>query len=352
MKRIIFISIILVISLFLMPLFMTKGGGLIGRTAYLPEHIITDGTEEWEETVLSGEDKVNTSPGVPYKQTGYTSDGETDVLLLRDGQVMRMRLDEYLVGVVAAEMPALFPEEALKAQAVAARTYTYNRMIYPSHDGADVCDNPAHCKAYTDPAEYAARFGDDTFINKINAAVNSTDAITVMYDNEPIVAVFHAISGGRTERAADVWGGDLPYLQSVESEGEESAAKFREIVSYSETEFKERFTEVYPSALFEGSADKWIADIKRSAAGGVMTMTVAGTETKGNEFRAIYRLNSTNFTVSAADGKIIIETLGYGHGVGMSQYGAKALAERGFDFEQILKHYYTGGELIRLTDRP
>lgn len=276
-----------------------------------------------------------------------TTDAEIKIKLLDEGKVSEIALDEYLEGVVAAEMPALFPEEALKAQAVAARTYTMKKASSApakEHNGAAVCSNPSHCKAYKPLSEFASGWSEnaETYSEKIRRAVKETDGEILLYEGEPITAVFHSTSSGRTESSADVWGGNLPYLVSVESEGDETSPHFEEEKMFSPSEFRERFAKKHPDAAFDENPENWITNIRRTAAGGVKSVSVGGVSVKGSELRSIYELKSSNFTVSYDGENMKIKTRGYGHGVGMSQYGARAMAQSGKTYDEILKKYYTG----------
>lgn len=274
-------------------------------------------------------------------------DSATEISLYHNDEVIKLPLDEYLAGVVAAEIPASFPVEAMKAQVVAARTYTMNRAsLEPSteHKGAMVCSNYAHCKAYTPIATAAAKWGnnEETYINKIRASIRETDGEILLYDNKPISAVFFAYSAGKTERAADVWGSDVPYLQSVDSSTDKDIDNATRTVSFPSNEFIQKFKAKYPDASFGDDPATWFTDITRSDAGGVMTLKVGGVPLKGTALRSNLGLRSTNFSVTATKDEVTFETRGYGHGVGMSQYGAKGLADNGKNYQEILTHYYKG----------
>lgn len=280
-------------------------------------------------------------------------DANTEITLLTGGEVKKLKLDEYLQGVVAAEMPALFPDEALKAQAVAARTYTMKRASETpaqSHKGAMVCDDPNHCKAYKSLASFAANWGTSQgeYQEKICAAVSETDGEILLYDNEPISAVFHSSSADKTERAADVWGRDVPYLQSVDSIGDDAAPNYESKVHVSLDTFRAKVLETYAGANLTGAPEGWFQEIVRSDAGGVMTANVGGVNITGRQLRLMFGLRSTNFTVTASADGVDFATVGYGHGVGMSQYGARGLALQGMEYRAILQHYYTGTALGKI----
>ncbi len=291
-------------------------------------------------------------PTAEPPQSGKT-DSQITVSLSRGGKTENLSLEEYIVGVVAAEMPASFPVEALKAQAVAARTYTMKKLseeFAPEHNGAALCDNPGHCKAYKPIAESAAAWknSSDEYTQKIKNAVSDTDGEILLYQGEPITAVFHSTSSGKTESSKDVWGGDLPYLVSVESRGDEASPNYEKVKKYQPEEFKKIFSEKYPTATFDPNPENWLTNISRSDAGGVKTISIGGVSVKGSDVRTLFGLNSTNFTILYLNGEMEIRTFGYGHGVGMSQYGAKHLAANGNNYEEILKTYYTGVTLGKI----
>lgn len=283
-------------------------------------------------------------------------DEKTQVTVLIQGQAETLPLSQYLRGVVAAEMPASFPPEALKAQAVAARTYTLYKLqayeqgvdIPDSHKGAQLCDDFSHCKAYVDLDQVEeSLWGEDAaeYRAVIDSAVSDTDGMVVSYQGEPIAAVFHAASSGRTEDSLDVWGASHPYLTSVESPGEQDCPKYQGQVSIEPSQFAETFLAAHPEADFSQPADTWFRDSHRSQSGGVIDVLVGGVRVSGAEVRGLLGLNSANFTLQASEEALVFSTLGYGHGVGLSQYGARALALEGKSFSDILKWYYQGTEI-------
>ena len=237
-------------------------------------------------------------------------------------------LEEYVVGVVAAEMPAAFGEEALKAQAVAARTYQVRQMQAAGTEKVlyDVG------QAYIDEGEQKAKWGENYsfYGSKIRKAVRETAGEIMVYEGEPILAAFHAQSAGRTEDAEHVWAEAVPYLRSVDSSGDRDAPDHRTTVKFSEKGLKAKL----------GSAD--VKVLSRTDAGYVTEVQVGETTLSGGEVRQALGLRSTNFTIERKGDDILFTTLGYGHGAGMSQYGAGALAEQGKTYHEILRHYYTG----------
>lgn len=264
--------------------------------------------------------------------------------------VQTLDFSEYLKGVVAAEMPASFHTEALRAQAVAARSYILRRRegylrdgIPEAHHGALACTDSAHCKAWKSADELRASWGDDyeVHMQKIAAAVDDTAGIVLTYDGELVNAVFHSTSSGQTESAKDVWGGDVPYLVSVASYGDELSPRFSSKVSLSAEEYKQKLQSVYPEAQFaEGEA--LVGEILRSTAGGIKEIQTGGVRLTGTQFRNLYGLRSTNIQFVQSANSITMTVTGNGHGVGLSQYGANYLANQGKTYEEILKTYYTG----------
>lgn len=263
-----------------------------------------------------------------------------------------MQLNEYLYGVVAGEMPAMFPEEALKAQAVAARTFTIYRIQHaphPKHTEADVCDSPNCCKAYLDIDAEKAGWGSqaEMYAERYYTAVNQTDGEVVVYEDKPIMAVFHASSYSQTERCADVWGEDLPYLQSVASPDEELGKTVTQTVKQARALLKSN----WPDMDLKGDAPKdWFGSETHTEGGGVMKLTIGGVEVTGSKLRSVLGLSSTHFTVSFLKNSVVWESKGYGHGVGLSQYGAKALALDGKNYRDILAWYYVDTAISQLDE--
>ena len=261
-----------------------------------------------------------------------------------DGTVYEMELETYLVGVVLAEMPASFELEALKAQAVVARTYALRRVAEGvRHPNGAVCTDPGCCQAYISPEEYQNSWGTLADVLKISQAVEDTKGQVLAYNGQLAEATYFSCSGGRTEDAAAVWGTDIPYLQAVDSPGEEQATVYRATVSFTPAEFAGAL-----GRTLSGSPKDWLGVVTYTEGGGVATMVVAGISYTGVRLRQLLGLNSTAFTVSATDDSIVITTMGKGHRVGMSQYGADAMAVTGSSCQQILDHYYPGTKIDKI----
>ena len=257
------------------------------------------------------------------------------------GNLQQMSLREYLVGVVLAEMPADFEEEALKAQAVVARTYTQKRMEGDKHGEAAVCMDSGCCQGYRSAEDYLGEGGTQRSVDKVRRAVEATDALVLEYDGRLIDATYFSCSGGSTEDAVAVWGQDVPYLQAVDSPGEEDAPRYSDSVTFTSAELAEKL-----GFSDDGKPGAWFGDVTHTDGGGVETLTIRGKEFSGTELRSKLGLRSTAFEVTVSGKKIVITTRGFGHRVGMSQYGAQAMAEAGSGFEEILAHYYVGTELV------
>ncbi len=275
--------------------------------------------------------------------------------IVEENAVREFPLEEYLVGVVGAEMPATFPIEALKAQAVAARTFIVYKSASAGNDahggtGAPVCTDPGHCKAWKSNRELLSSWGGDStvseeYMNKIKKSVTDTRGEIITYEGKPISAVYYSMSGGSTENSADVWGGNVPYLKSVNSSFDEKAPGFSSEAAFTTDEFKRVILSENPSAVFGSDPSLWVTEIIRSEGGGVISLKIGGTKFKGTRIRTLFSLRSHNFTIEFSDGIALFRVKGYGHGVGMSQWGSRFLAEEGKTYAEILKYYYSGVEI-------
>ena len=275
--------------------------------------------------------------------------GEIDsarTLRVLDGDtVTEMTFSDYLQGVLRAEMPASFAQDALCAQAVAARTYTYYKMQNGGNHGdtADICTDHSCCQAFLGKDRAAENWGKNAerYEAKIENAVSATDGQVMLYGGAPILAVFHSSSAGETWNSGEVWAQDLPYLQSVSSPEGEGVPNYYSTVELTEAEFREKFLAARPEADLSGPASGWIRDPVMDGVH-VESVTIGGVSVSGPSVRSIFGLRSASFTAEAGDGKITFYVTGYGHGVGLSQYGANAMAEAGSTWREILEHYYTG----------
>ncbi len=333
MKKYLIVSIILTALVFLLP------GFLISPSAHEPD--MPDNTLSDPSTNLS-----IAAPSVDHIPTGEL-DGAVEITVLMGSTVVTMDLGSYLVGVLRAEMPASFECDALKAQAVAARTYTLYKMLNggaAAHPDADTCTDINCCKAYMDSETAADLWGADAeiFEAKLRSAVTETDGECILYDGLPILAVFHSSSAGMTMNSQDVWSSSLPYLTSVSSpETAETVPNFHTDVSFSIAELRALLRDALPAAALDGAPSTWFTGIQQLPNGTVTSLYVGGIPVSGTEFRSILSLRSACFTLSFVDDRIIFSVSGYGHGVGMSQYGANLLAKKGMTYREILTWYYT-----------
>ena len=273
-------------------------------------------------------------------------------LLHKDSnEIEEIDLDEYLYGVVSAEMPASFEEEALKAQAVVARTYTIYKIVNNDgkHGDSDICDDSTCCQAWISEEERKERWDEEEREdnwNKIVNAVNNTQGKIITYEGKPINAFFHSNSGGETEAPINVWGGSgYPYLQSVSTSGEDAYSQYSSEAEFTEKEFEEKIKEEHSDFKIDFDEKDCIKIEEYTEGNRVKTIKIGNLELSGVEVRNIFGLRSANFKVSIEENKIKFEVIGYGHGVGMSQTGADSLAKEGKNYEDIIHHFYTNVEI-------
>ena len=270
-------------------------------------------------------------------------------LLHKDTEkIEEINLDEYLYGVVSAEMPASFEEEALKAQAVVARTYTIYKIVNNDgkHDEADICDDSTCCQAWISKEDRLEKWKEEEreeYWNKIVNAVNSTAGKIITYEGEPINAFFHSNSGGTTEAPINVWGGSgYPYLQSVSTSGEDAYSQYSSEAEFTKEEFEEKIKKLHSDFKIDYKEKDCIKIEEYTEGNRVKNVKIGNLELSGVEVRNIFGLRSANFEITIEDDKIKFEVIGYGHGVGMSQTGADSLAKQGKNYEEIITHFYTG----------
>ena len=257
-----------------------------------------------------------------------------------DGKRKEMDLEDYICRVVLGEMPASFEVEALKAQAVAARTYTLRCCLGGSkHDGDAVCTDSKCCQAYCEPEGYIRNGGTYENVRKVFDAVKETAGQVLYYEDRLIMATYFSSAGNATEDAKAVWGNSVPYLVAVSSpEGDNRYNG--EKISFTAKEFQEKL-----GATLKGKPESWFGAVTYTVGGGVDQIRIGGKLYKGTLLREKLGLRSTDFSVTTTDTVVTFTTNGYGHRVGLSQYGADAMAVNGSDYEQILLHYYTGTRL-------
>lgn len=311
-------------------------------------------TDEGTQTKVDGEQQEN-EPNTNEEQYDYQKYKTIKLLHTSTNEVEELNIDEYLYGVVASEMPASFEIEALKAQAVVARTYTIYQIINNSakHENADMCDDFGCCQAWISKEERMSKWEPEqaeNYWNKIVEAVDSTKGKIVAYNGQPINAFFHANSGGVTEASLNIWGGvDYPYLKSVETAGEEGYTQYASEVILTKQEMLDKLQAVYADCIIDFLVQDSIQILDYTTSGRVKTIKFGNKEIAGTEARTILGLKSTNFTFKIEGDNIIFTVTGYGHGVGMSQTGADSLAKSGLNYEAIVKHFYTNVEIIEVN---
>lgn len=275
------------------------------------------------------------------------------VLDVSTGIVEEIPLREYLIGAVGAEMPVSFEPEALKAQVVAAHTYAERQRMLaesrPELKGADFSNDPAVYQACLTDAEQQERWGTHyaLYRDRLAAAVDAVQDELLYYDDTPIIAAFHAMSGGRTESAENVWGSEIAYLCSVASDADREAPSFETTAAFSADEVQTRLLAAHPGLTLPADPAKWLGEAVVSEAGTVLQLQIGDGIFTGQELRNVFELRSAVFTAAYADGQFTFTVHGYGHDVGMSQYGANAMAQQGSSYREILAYYYPGAELVQ-----
>ena len=322
--------------------------GAIALALFPPAMARQEAAREETPRVLVIEETI---PAAAPQKANEPTDERTVTLLTPDG-TRELELDEYLTAVVLCEMPPDFEPEALRAQAVAARTFACRQMRGGKHEGGAVCADSACCQAWRSEEELRERFGADFKADwqKAADAVTATHDEVLTYDGALIDATFFSCSGGRTEAAVAVWGSDVPYLQSVESYGEQAALRYASEAEFSPEEFREKILDIAPDADLTGAPEIWLGAVSYTDGGGVDEIMIGGAALTGVQMRSAFGLNSTQFTLEFADGAFHFSVLGYGHRVGMSQYGANYMAQQGYSYRVILPYYYRGAQITTLGD--
>ncbi len=274
----------------------------------------------------------------------FVKEPEVKLYLTEKQETVQISLEDYLIGCVAAEMPASFEAQALKAQAICARTYAIRKLInqqaYPMN--ADLTDNPNNCQAYIDQETFKQRHPHETaaLLAKISEAVQSTRGIIITYDGEPIDALYHSTCGGRTESAEEIWGGKIPYLVSVKCENCKASSYYRK---------QEQLSWKQMRAGLNVNDDKIaISVLATTDSGRIKSLSIEDQKYSGEKFRKLLNLPSVWLKIAPNKNGIDIESRGYGHGVGMCQYGAQGLAKKGNSYKDIISYYYKEVELFEL----
>lgn len=330
---------------FILPAICTKTFKVDNSDAIVKEN---NENSENQQQVIEEQKKEEIPTTTTYDYRQYNT---IKLLHTESGEVEEIPLDEYLYGVVSAEMPASYEAEALKAQATVARTYTIyqTQNSGAKHEGANICDSYACCQAWISKEDRFAKWEEserEANWQKIVQAVNDTSGKVITYEGQPINAFFHSNSGGITESSVNIWGGiEYPYLKSVETSGEDSYSQYNSEVSFTREELVNTIKETHADIQINWEEENAIQIQEYTDSGRVRTIKFGNISIAGTEARTILGLKSTNFVISYQDDKIIFSVIGYGHGVGMSQTGADSLAKQGSGYEEIIKHFYTDVEI-------
>ena len=336
MKKVFIYFFVFLLIFFLLPAMLTK------RNSEVSARVPDDNVEKNEETKNNNE--------YDYKNYG------TIKLLHQDtGEVEEVALDTYLCNVVSAEMPADFELEALKAQAVVARTYTIYKIQNKKHENSDICDDSSCCQAWVSKEERFSRWDEDkreSNWDKIEQSVNETKGKIITYNGAPINAFFHSNSGGTTELPVNVWGGgsEYPYLQVVETAGEEGYTQYSSEATFTQDELIEKLKTKYADITIDFNNAEDIKILEYTDGDRVKTVKFGNHNLSGVEVRTLLGLRSANFTITQENGNIKFSVKGYGHGVGMSQTGADSMAKQGSTAEDIIHHFYTDVEIKEINN--
>lgn len=269
--------------------------------------------------------------------------------------VETLELEDYLINVVAAEMPVEYEEEALKAQATVARTYTlYQIENGHKHDNADVCDSSTCCQAWISKEKRYEKWGDnqDEKWSKLTNAVYSTAGEVITYNGKPIDAFFHSNSGGTTEIPINVWGGsDFPYLQVVETSGEDEYSQYYSEKEYTKAEIESKMKSAYSDFSIDWNEENCIEILEYTESSRIKTLKIGNKNISGVEARKIFELKSSNFTYEISESTVKFKVIGYGHGVGLSQTGSNTLAKEGKNYKEIIEHFFKNIEIENIKDK-
>lgn len=339
MKKVIIYIFLIVISAFLIPILFTMQFDFVNTNMANANNLELN--PESQET-----------PNI--EEYNYKEYGTIKLLHEKTGEIEELPIDQYLYGVVSAEMPANFEIEALKAQAIVARTYTIYKIKNSGekHENADICDSSACCQAWITKEDRLNRWDEEVreeYWGKIVNAVDSTKGKIITYENEPINAFFHSNSGGTTEIPLNVWGGSgYPYLQVVSTSGEDAYTQYNSEIELSQSEVIAKIKAVHSEFEIDFSKEDAIQILEYTESERIKTIKFGNVNLSGVEARNIFGLRSAKFSVQKIEDKIKFTVIGYGHGVGMSQTGADALAKQGNSFEDIIKHFYIGVEIVNI----
>lgn len=313
--------------------------------------------ESAEQTDESKENTETDETNTDEKSKEYKFRDYFMILDETSGKVEKVSVRDYVRGAVCSEMPPDFALEAMKAQAVAAHTYALRlaneQASNPSPElkGADFKADPSNWRVYTTQKLAQERYKEnfEVYWSKICEAADSVLNDILIYDDTPIAAVYHSMSSGKTEDAKNVWQSSVPYLVPAESEGDTLAENFDSSVTLSADEVKKIISDYDSSLKFEGEPSGWFANTVYSDSGYITSIDICGKTVSGNDFRNMFSLRSSCAEITFKDSSFTFSVKGYGHGVGLSQYGADYMARQGSDYREILSHYYPNSEFAKVS---
>lgn len=351
MKKYISQLLALSLSVMVIPAIPVYISGRAGKSTEKPEAAVTSNVPETSEAP----EITDTAETAPEEVTVISSEPYR-VLDMASEEIIEVPVRDYVIGAVCAEMPASFHEEALKAQAVAAHTYAERQRLRerenPTADlmGADFSNDTSKYQGYFTKAQAKQFLGEsfDESYAKISAAVDEVLPYILTYEDEPIVAAFHSMSSGKTESAENAWGASAPYLVPVESSYDTEAPGYREEIRLTKDVLRQKLETAFAGIVLGDDFSSWIKTGECSASGTVLTAWAGDRSVSGNELRQALSLRSACFEVRFEGEEAVFITRGYGHGVGMSQYGADSMADEGRSWKEILRHYYSGAEVFPL----
>lgn len=341
-RKILTYLIIFIIICFLIPILFAKK---------FEEIEVSDNLEDQNNNQENTQENINVEVSEVESTYDYKEYAIIKLLHAKTNEIEEVKLDEYLYGVVASEMPANFEEEALKAQAIVARTYTIYKIqnSLGKHGEASICDDSTCCQAWISKEDRFAKWQEEsreTNWAKIVKSVNLTQGQIITYEGKPINAFFHSNSGGKTETTANVWGGTgYPYLQSIETAGEDAYTQYNSEAKFTRENLISKIKEKHSNFEINFDDPECIKILEYTEGNRVKNIKIGNLQLSGVEVRTLLGLRSANFEVVLNDNEITFTVKGYGHGVGMSQTGADSMAKSGSNYEEIIKHFYSGVEI-------
>lgn len=316
-----------------------------------PVALLSDSIATQNNTIISAEQTTtDKSDSTKNTDSDTTEESVITVFLSDTKKNLTVSEFEYVCGSVAAEMPLMYHEEALKAQAIACYTNSLrlkNSKNKSGLNGADISDNPATHQGYLTREERKEKWGDDyqKYESKLETIVKAVEGEYLTYDGEYCLCAFSAICTGTTESAENVWGEKIPYLVSVKSSGDTLSPQYSSTNTFTKSQFISIMKDLGVSINSKTNLEDIIGKSKTSKAGTVLKIEINKKSLTGEQMRSAFSLRSSAFKITATENEVIFKVSGYGHGVGMSQYGADYMARQGSTYDEILKHYYKGVNL-------